>query len=103
MTPTDRQQLSSIGAKARTAMAAERLDVLADRGYFSGEEIRTCEAMGITPYGRAHRGRPPYPERFRILTHQLMGLQTDSGKPARPPYSQSPGKFSKLSARFSKF
>jgi transposase len=24
--------------------------VLADRGYFSGEEIRACEAIGVTPY-----------------------------------------------------
>jgi transposase len=50
MTPTDRQQLSSISGMAKDAMGVERLDVLADRGYFSGEEIRTCEAMGITPY-----------------------------------------------------
>jgi len=50
MTPTDRQQLTSISAKAKAAMGVEQLDVLADRGYFSGEEIRTCEAMGITPY-----------------------------------------------------
>ena len=50
MTPTDRQQLSSISGMAKAAMGVEQLDVLADRGYFSGEEIRTCEAMGITPY-----------------------------------------------------
>jgi transposase len=50
MTPTDRQQLSSISRMAKDAMGVERLDVLADRGYFSGEEIRTCEGMGITPY-----------------------------------------------------
>jgi transposase len=50
MTPTDRQQLTSISAKAKAAMGVVQLDVLADRGYFSGEEIRTCEAMGITPY-----------------------------------------------------
>jgi hypothetical protein len=50
MTPTDRQQLTSISTKAKAAMGVEHLDVLADRGYFSGEEIRTCEAMGITPY-----------------------------------------------------
>jgi len=50
MTPTDRNQLTSISAKAKDAMGLERLDVLADRGYFSGEEILACEAIGVTPY-----------------------------------------------------
>lgn len=50
MTPTDRQQLTSISTMAKAAMGAERLDVLADRGYFSGEEILACEAAGVTPY-----------------------------------------------------
>jgi transposase len=50
MAPTDRNQLTSISAKAKDAMGLERLDVLADRGYFSGEEILACEAMGVTPY-----------------------------------------------------
>jgi hypothetical protein len=48
--PTDRNQLSSISAKAKAAMGVERLDVLADRGYFAGEEILACEAIGVTPY-----------------------------------------------------
>ena len=33
-----------MGGKAKAAMGVERLDVLADRGYFSGEEIVACEA-----------------------------------------------------------
>lgn len=39
-----------MAAKAKDAMGVEALDVLADRGYFSGEEILACEAMGVTPY-----------------------------------------------------
>ena len=31
-------------------MGAEALDVVADRGYFDGEEILACEAIGVTPY-----------------------------------------------------
>jgi len=31
-------------------MGVDRLEMLADRGYFSGEEIVACEAMGVTPY-----------------------------------------------------
>lgn len=50
MTGSDREQLSDIAAKAKDAMGTERLDVLADRGYFSGVEILACETMGVTPY-----------------------------------------------------
>ena len=50
MTGHDRDQLACMAAKARDAMGVDALDVLADRGYFSGEEILACEAMGVTPY-----------------------------------------------------
>ena len=35
--------------KAKAAMGVEHLEVLADRGYFSGEEILACEVLGVTP------------------------------------------------------
>jgi transposase len=50
MTGSDRQQLAAMGEKAKAAMGVERLDVLADRGYFSGEELMACEAIGVTPF-----------------------------------------------------
>jgi hypothetical protein len=50
MTGSDRQQLSTMGGKAKGAMGVETLELLADRGYFSGEEIVACEALGVTPY-----------------------------------------------------
>lgn len=50
MTGSDRQQLSAMASQAKDALGVEALDVLADRGYFSGEEILACEAMGVTPY-----------------------------------------------------
>lgn len=46
----DRNQLSGMAVKAREATGADSLSVLADRGYFSGEEVLACEAAGITPY-----------------------------------------------------
>jgi transposase len=46
----DRAQLANMARQAKTAMAAESLKVLADRGYFSGEEILACERSGATPY-----------------------------------------------------
>jgi transposase len=46
----DRSQLANMGALARAEMGVESLDVLADRGYFSGEEVLACETLGVTPY-----------------------------------------------------
>jgi transposase len=46
----DRAQLSNMAGQAKAAMAADTLDVLADRGYFSGEEVLACEPLGVTPY-----------------------------------------------------
>jgi hypothetical protein len=36
---TDRNQLSNMAEQARTEMGAETLDVVADRGYYDGQEI----------------------------------------------------------------
>src|SRR4249919_2273829 len=47
---TDRSQLSGMASQAKAAMGADTLDVLADRGYFSGEEVLACEPLGVTPY-----------------------------------------------------
>ena len=46
----DRAQLSNMALQAKHATGAEDLSVLADRGYFSGEEILACERAGITPF-----------------------------------------------------
>jgi hypothetical protein len=45
---SDRNQLSNIAEQARTENRAETLDVVADRGYYDGKEIMTCEEAGIT-------------------------------------------------------
>jgi transposase len=45
----DRTQLAKIGQQARDATGSEVLTVLADRGYFSGEEVLACDAMAIRP------------------------------------------------------
>jgi transposase len=45
----DRSQLSNMAGQAKDAMGVEALEVLADRGYFSGEEILACEPLGVTP------------------------------------------------------
>jgi transposase len=44
----DRTQLSSMAQQASEAIAEDSLTVLADRGYFSSEQILECEQNGIT-------------------------------------------------------
>jgi len=46
----DRDQLANMATQAQRASGADELKVLADRGYFSGEEILACEQAGVTPY-----------------------------------------------------
>ena len=59
----DRAQLASMGRKARDAIECEEVTVLADRGYYNGEEVLACEGTGVLPYvpktrtsGNAKRG-----------------------------------------------
>lgn len=46
----DRDQLSSMAGLACEALDAETIEVLADKGYFKGEEIAACEKAGIDAY-----------------------------------------------------
>lgn len=59
----DRSQLAAMGGKARDATGCEEVTVLADRGYYNGEEVLACEGKGVLPYvpktqtsGNAKRG-----------------------------------------------
>ena len=45
---TDRSQLSPVAKAAKATLGVENLDAVADRGYFSSEEILACENAGIT-------------------------------------------------------
>ncbi len=46
----DRGQLANMADQARTAMGKRKLEAIADRGYFSGPQIKACEEAGITSY-----------------------------------------------------
>ena len=46
----DRHQLHRMSKKAKEALAVEALEVVADRGYFKGEEILACDEDNITTY-----------------------------------------------------
>jgi transposase len=45
---SDRAQLSPVAKQAKTVLGVENLDAVADRGYFSGEELLACDNAGIT-------------------------------------------------------
>jgi hypothetical protein len=49
-TGSDRAQLSKMALAARKATEVPNLQVLADRGYYSGPELKACEDAGITAY-----------------------------------------------------
>ena len=45
---SDRSQLSPMAKEAKATLGVAKLDAVADRGYFNGEEILACEEAGIT-------------------------------------------------------
>jgi transposase len=53
-TGSDRALLSPMASAAKAAMTAEQIEVVADRGYFSGPEVLACEEAGV----RAHVVKP---------------------------------------------
>jgi len=46
----DRKQLTRMSTKARRATGIEALEVIADRGYYNMEEIKSTVDAGMTPY-----------------------------------------------------
>ena len=46
----DRSQLHNIATQAKEALDKDELHVVADRGYYSGKEIKACEDDGIKTY-----------------------------------------------------
>lgn len=49
-TGTDRAQLKKVSEQAKAAIASDELSVVADRGYYSCNEIKACDDAGITIY-----------------------------------------------------
>jgi transposase len=45
---SDRSQLAQMAKETKATLETNNLDVVADRGYFNGEEILACEQAGIT-------------------------------------------------------
>jgi len=47
-TGSDRSQLAHVAEAAKAVLQVEKLEAVADRGYFNGEEILACDRAGIT-------------------------------------------------------
>ena len=47
---TDWRHLTRMGRQSRAILKADRIKVLADRGYYNGEELQSCEAHNIETY-----------------------------------------------------
>jgi hypothetical protein len=47
---SDRSQLARMAKQAKAVLGHDTLAVVADRGYYSGREIRACEQAGIDAY-----------------------------------------------------
>jgi len=45
---SDRAQLANMGKKAKVVLGVDKLEAVADRGYYNGEEIIACAKAGIT-------------------------------------------------------
>src|SRR5215471_3266422 len=45
---SDRSQLANTAQAAKAALDVDKLEAVADRGYFNGEEILACERTGVT-------------------------------------------------------
>jgi len=83
----DRHQLASMAEQASKAVGSKDLVVLADRGYFSGEEILKCEEQGITALVSRtmtsnNRAKGLFDKRdFRYIPHQDE-YRCPAGQPA---------------------
>ena len=47
---SDRRQLSPMAKEAKAILGTKKLEVVADRGYYNGDEIRACELDNIDAY-----------------------------------------------------
>ncbi len=75
----DRTQLAKMAKLAKQAMGSDTLEVVADRGYFHGEELRACDDAHITTY-------VPKPQTSGNLARGLFGKRDFLYKPDDDEY-----------------
>jgi transposase len=86
--------LTETAKPAKDILGVEKIDVVADRGYFKAEDIEACEKAGMTPYvPRPQRGAAVKAGRFRKDEFQYDEATDSYLCPARErlqAYSSSP-------------
>ena len=77
----DRSQLSHVAKAAKATLGVEKLDAVADRGYFSGDEILACDDGSLASTrcmavkeGAKDRRKPPPLSVIDPTTHPLIGV-----------------------------
>ena len=88
---TDQGQLSTMAKKAQETLGVQTLEVVADRGYYSGEEVKACEQSGMTVY-------VPKPNNSSNLKRGLFTKEDFIYEPQKDCYRCPAGK--ELSYRF---
>jgi transposase len=88
---TDQGQLSTMAGKAKEMLGVDTLEVVADRGYYNGEEVKACEQSGITVY-------VPKPNNSSNLKRGLFTKEDFVYEPEKDCYRCPAGK--ELSYRF---
>ena len=66
----DRHQLAPMALKAQQATGCEQITALADRGYFNGDQVLSCEGTGVAP----DRAQDPDVERGQARLLHPAGL-----------------------------
>jgi transposase/CheY-like chemotaxis protein len=95
---SDQQQLTRMAITAKQVLGIERLEVVADQGYYDGDEVAACEQAGIEAYvpkpqtsKNLKRGLftkrdfayDAQADRYRCPNNQWLeyrGIQTDDGR-----------------------
>lgn len=83
----DRAQLNKMAQAAREAMGKGKLQTFADRGYFSGPEIKACEDAGIDFECQSRRTL----QQGRLHLHREGRRVPVSGRTAAPMASEHHG------------
>ncbi len=72
---TDRGQLCRIGKQAQTALKKKEITVVADKGYFSGPDIKDSQDAGMTPL--VPKGDTSGSEKKGIFNRSMFRYDTD--------------------------
>lgn len=92
----DRTQLANMSKKAKEVLAVDELTAVADRGYYSGTEIKACEDAKIKTYlpkpqTSGHLKKGLFTKRDFIYKPENYEYECPAGEPAIYRYSKLRG------------